>query len=891
MRRLLAQITNLFRGRSAELEAVREIESHLALIEEDLAGRGFSQQEAKMAARRAYGGVEQAKELHREARSLLWIEHLVKDMRYGVRNLLRTPGFTAIAVLTLALGIGANTAIFSVVNAVLLRPLAYRDADRLVTILHNGTGPVATANYVDWRDQSHSFEAMGGADYWSPNLTSHDASDSNPAEHIYGLKVTQNLLPLLGIKPMLGRLFLPGEDQEGAEHEVILSSRLWQRRFNGDRNMLGKAITLNGEGYTVVGVMPPSFHFAPFWATHAELWVPDAFGKSIYERGGNHLRVFARLKEGVTLAQARADMATVTSRLEKQFPATNRGVMVRPLKENVVGSIETPLLIMLGAVGFVLLIACANVAHMLLARTSDRQREIAVRVALGAGKARVMAQFLTENLLLAAIGAAAGLLLALAGTKALVELSPEYIPRVEMVAIDTRVVLFLAGITIVTALAFGLTPAMHAAAANLSDALKEGGRGDSDSVRRKQLRSFFVASEFALAFMLLVGAGLMARSFYALKAVEPGFNPHGVLSMVVSVAGTNEEKASQRAIFYRELLQKIRAVPGVEAAGGINHLPLAGDMWDRNFAIEGRPQPRPGEAPDAVYRIVMPGYFETMRLPLRSGRLISEHDDARVPGVVILNEQAAKRYWPGESPLGKRIALDTRSDGRPNFLSVIGVVANAKQLDWTADPDPEMYLAALQSVEFLGEGTNPIAAHMNYVTLVVRGDGHAGDLTSAVRQSVLSFDRNLPISQVLTMDEAVANATAQSRFEMMLLGLFAGVALILAAVGIYGVMNYSVSRRTREIGIRMSLGASRSDVLRMVLRQALGQAFIGTSAGVTGAILLSKLMMKMLYGVHPTDPLTFTGVTIVLGFAALLATGVPARKAAQIEPMRALRSE
>ncbi len=891
MRRLFARVANLFRGRSAERELAREITAHIALLQEEFERRGFSPDEAKLAARRAYGGVEQAKELHREARSLLWIEHLVKDIRYGARNLFRTPGFTAVAVLTLALGIGANTAIFGVVNAVLLRPLAYKDADRLVTVLHYGTGPVATANYIDWRDQSHSFEAMGAADHWSPNLTTSDPSDSTPAEHLYGLKVTQNLLPLLGIEPLLGRLFATGEDHEGADHEVVLSYRLWQRRFSADSNVLGKPITLNGEAYTVVGVMPPGFQFAPFWATHAELWVPDAFGRDIYDRGGNHLRVFARLKRSITLAQAQADIATVTGRLEKQYPATNRGVSVTPLKQNVVGKIETPLLLMLGAVGFVLLIACANVAHMLLARTTDRQKEIAVRVALGAGKPRVIAQFLTENLLLAAIGAAAGLLLALGGTKALVALGPAYIPRVGMVAIDTRVVIFLMCITVLTALAFGLTPALQAAAGNLSDALKEGGRGDSDGVRRNQLRSFLVASEFALAFILLIGAGLMVRSFYALQSVNPGFNPHNVLSMVVSVAGTKEEKPKLRAVFYRDLLQKIRALPGVTAAGAINHLPLAGDMWDRSFLIEGRPKPRPGESPDAVYRIVMPGYFETMRLALRRGRVISDQDDARTPGVVIINERAARDYWPGESPIGKRILIGDGSSAPPNWLTVIGVIANAKQEDWASDPYPEMYLAALRSPSFLGEGADSISPHMTYITLVVRVDGDPAGLTTAIRQSVWSFDRNLPISQVLTMDEAVADATAQPRFEMLLLGLFGVVALILAAVGIYGVMNYAVSRRTREIGIRISLGASRFDVLRMVLLQAVAQALIGTAAGVAGAVLLSKLMAKLLYGVKPTDPLTFAGVTILLGLAALLATGVPAHKAVRIEPMKALRSE
>jgi putative ABC transport system permease protein len=737
---------------------------------------------------------------------------------------------------------------------------------------------------------------MGAADAWGPNVTSIDASDGRPAEHLSGLRVTQNLLPLLGVSPLMGRLFLKGEDQEGADHEVISSYALWQRRFHGDPNILAKQMKLDGEGYSVVGVMPATFKFPPFWAAHAELWAPDTFGASIYQRGGNHLRVFARLKPGVTLAQARADMATVTGRLEKQYPATNRNVVVRPLKENVVGNIETPLKLMLGAVGFVLLIACANVAHMLLARTADRQKEIAVRVALGAGKARLLDQFLTENLLLAGMGAVTGLLLALAGTKALVTLSPAYIPRVEMMAIDGRAVLFLIGITLATALCFGLAPALHAAAGNLSDALKEGGRGDTDGVRRNRLRSFLVASEFALAFMLLIGAGLMVRSFYALQSVDTGFNPHNVLSMVVSVAGTKEADAGRREIFYRELLEKIKALPGVASVGGINHLPLEGDLWDRAFEIEGRPKPRQGEAPVAIYRIVIPGYFETMRLRVKLGRTISyqdnaKADNAKAQAVVIINECAAERYWPGESPIGKRFVIGAQDGGQPNWLTIVGVTANASLDDMVSGPFPEMYLAGLQTPAFLGEGSDPAIPHMSYITLVVRGEGDPARLTAAVQGVVRSIDNNLPISQVLSMDEAVAHATAQPRFEMLLLSLFGAVALVLAAVGIYGVMNYSVSRRTREIGIRVSLGASRADVLRMVVLHGAFQALAGTVVGLVGAILLSKLMGQLLFGVKPTDPLTFAVGTVVLGLVALLATGVPARKAMRVEPMAALRSE
>lgn len=869
----------------------REMAAHLGLLEEDYRARGLPPEEAKLAAHKAYGGIEQAKELHREARSFLTVEHIAKDVRYGARNLLRTPGFTSLAILTIALGIGANTAIFSVVNGVLLQPLAYKGADRLVTVLHNGTAPVATANYIDWRDQSHSFEAMGGADAWSPNLASPDPSDPRGAEHLYALKVTQNLLPMLGVEPLLGRLFTRGEDQPGADHEAILSYALWQRRFGGNRDVLGKAIKLNGEAYVVVGVMPRGFQFAPFWAIHTEIWVPNAFGQDIYNRGGNHLRVFARLKPGVTPAQAQADMATVTARLERQYPATNRNVRVTPLKENVVGKVETPLLMMMGAVGFVLLIACANVAHMLLARTADRQKEVAVRVALGAGRKRIVCQLLTENFLLAGTGALAGLLFAAAGTQAFLKLKPDYIPRVDGVAIDARAVIFTLCVTVVTALVFGLMPALRAASGKLSDALKEGGRGDSDGAGKSRLRSFLVVSEFALAFVLLIGAGLTIRSFYALQSIDPGFNPQHVLSSVVSVAGTQEESGARRENFYRDLLSKLRTMPGVKAAGAINHLPLAGDLWDRSFQIEGRPKPRPGEWPGAVYRIVMPGYFETMQISLRRGRTITDRDDTRSAKVVLINERAADEYWPGEPPIGKRIALAAEDGAAPDWLTVIGVVRNAKQEDWAANPYPEMYLAALQTPEFLGLGTGGIGTHMNYITLVVRGEGDPAKLTSAMRQTIWSIDRNLTISQVTTMTEAIHDATAQPRFEMLLLGLFGTVALILAAIGIYGVMNYSVSRRTREIGIRLSLGASRADVLRMVIRQGMIQALAGTIAGLAGAIFLTKLMGKMLYGVKPTDAATFVGVSLLLIAAAVLAASIPAQRAAKIEPVRALRAE
>ena len=878
---LARRLRMLFRGEQFNRDLRDEMDLHLELRQQEQVDRSLSAEDARSAARRRFGNATLLREVSGDAWGWNWLDQLAQDLRYGARGMLRTPGFTIVAVIALALGIGSSTAIFSVVNAVLLRPLAYKDPDRLVTILHQGSDPVAAANYIDWRDQSRSFETMSAAQYWSPNLTG-----SDPPEHLYGLQVVQSLLPMLGVEPLLGRLFVSGEDQKGAEHEVVLSYRLWQRRFAGDRSVLGKAVTLNGEAYTVIGVMPREFKFAPFWATRAELWVPLAFGEGIHNRGGNSLRIFARLKPGVPLTQARAEMATITTRLERQYPGTNRDVVVTPLKENVVGKIETPLLVLLGAVGFVLLIACANVAHMLLARAAARQREIAVRAALGARRGRVIRQFLTESLLLAAMGAAAGFLLALGGIHALVALSPANIPQVETVAMDARIVLFMLGVTALTSVAFGLAPAMQASVVNLTGALKEGGRGGSDGIRRNRLRSFLVASEFALALMLLIGAGLMIRSFMALESIDPGFNPHNVLSMVVSVAGSKEAELNRRGIFYRQLLDRVRTLPGVESVGGINHLPLAGDIWGWSFAIEGRPKPRPGEFPMGVYRIAMPGYFRTMRLPLVRGRDIAATDDASAEGVVIINERAAASYWPGEDPIGKRITFDGDSNP-PTWLTVIGIARDAKQNDWAAPPYPEVYLAALQNRDFLGDA----GSHIAYITLVVRTAGDPGALANTVKNTVWSFDRNLPVSEVLTMDAVVADANEGPRFEMLLLAVFAAVALALAAVGIYGVMSYSVSRRTHEIGIRLSLGASRADVLRLVVRQGMALALAGSLAGMVGALLLSRLMTNMLYGVRPTDPFIFAGVATVLGLVALVATYVPAWRATRIDPMTALRYE
>ena len=878
--------TAIVRRARMEHHMDEEMHFHIDAYAADLVSRGVPRQEALRQARLEFGGLETIKEECRDAVGVSFLETVFQDVRHGMRAMLRMPAFTAIAVIVLALGIGANTSIFSVVDAVLLRPLPYRDSGRLVTILMNGEGPVSVANYIDWRDQGHSFSAMGAADYWSPNLTGIDAP-----ENVTGLKVTQNLFPMLGIEPMLGRLFVEGEDKDGADREVILSYRLWQRRFSGDRKVLGKPIELDGNSYIVIGVMPQGFQFAPFWATKAELWVPNAFGARIHNRGGNSLRIFARLNEGVSFAQARSEIASITARLEQQYPGSNRNVVVTPLKEKVVGPIETPLLVLLGAVAFVLLMTCANVAHMMLARAATRQKEVAVRAALGAGRKRIVRQFLTESLLLGGLGGVAGLVLAVIATRALIAISPNNIPRVQTVSIDLRAALFHFSATVLISVGFGLAPALQASSVNVNDTLKEAGRGNSEGLRSSQLRSLLVISEFALALMLLVAAGLMVRTFAALEAVDPGFDPHNVVSMLVSVSGSREENPGRRGIFYRQLLERVRALPGVQAAGAINHLPLAGDLWGWNFAIEARPKPRPGEAPGAVYRIVTPGYFAAMRLPLVRGRDITDADNATAPGVVIINEQAVRQYWPGEDPIGKRVCFDDDTTNPSAWLTVIGIAKDAKQDSWTDRASPEAYLAAFQNHDYLGDSGSQASKHMNYITLVARSAGDLGATASAMKRTAWSFDRNLTISQVVTMEGVVADANAPTRFEMLLLTLFAAVALVLAAVGIYGVISYSASRRTHEIGVRMSLGATRRDVLRLVVRQGMWLALVGSVTGIAGALLFSRLMTKLLFGVQPTDPATYVAMATGLGLVAIVACCIPAGRAMRIDPAAALRYE
>jgi len=880
--RLTSLWRNLVHRGQKERDLDEEIRAYAAILEDEHAARGLPPEEARRQALIEVGGMEQVKEHVREVRTGALLETVGQDVRYGVRTLARTPGFTVAAVLALALGIGATTAIFSVVDAVLLRPLPYDRPDRLAVVLTRGTGPVAPGNFLDWRRDASSFERMGAAEAWGTNL----GGDGRP-EHVEGVRVTSDIFPLLGVQPQLGRTFSADEDQAGRGQVVVLGHRLWQRRFGADAAVVGRSITLDGVPHVVVGVMPKGFEFPPFWATGAELWAPLPLAERAGSRNGQSLRTFARLAPGASLEKARAEMATITGRLEREYPGTNRNVVVRGLDDIVVGDVRSALLILLGAVGFVLLIACANVAHMLLARASARHKEVALRAALGASRARVIRQLLTESIVLAAVGGMAGVALAAAVLRALIAISPGNLPRLETAGLDPRVLAVTVVVSLVTGIAFGLAPALQASRFDLTGALREGERGSTAGAGRHRLRRLLMASELALALVLLVGAGLMIRTFVALRRFDPGFDPRRVVTAVVSLKGSRSEEPGRRLTFYREVLDRVRALPGVVSASAINHLPLAGDVWGFPFQVEGQPPSAPGESPSAAFRVVLPGYFQAIGLPLVRGRDFTDDDRLGTPGTVIVNEWLAQRYWPGADPIGKRMTLDDL-DQNPEWLTVVGVARNAARGQWAAAPDEEMYLPLLQSRLYLEREGGPFS----FLTLVARtSTDQPAALGPSLRTAVWSVDGNVAVSEVQTMEEVVAAATSSPRFYLLLLGSFAAAALILAALGIYGVMSYSVAQRRNEIGIRMALGARRGDVLRLVMREAVGVVAIGGGIGLAVALLLTRLMGALLYGVGATDPITFVGVGALLALVALLATYVPARRAIRVDPLQALRTE
>jgi predicted permease len=796
-----------------------------------------------------------------------------QDIRFALRGLRRNPGFAVVAVATLALGIGANSAIFSVVQAVLLRPLPYHEPERLVTVLQDGRGPVSPANLLDLRAQNSVFEQLGAAQAWQATLTG-----AGPPEAVKALQLTANLFSVLGVPAARGRTFVAGDEAPGAARVVVIGHQLWQRRFGGDPGLLGRALVINGESHTVVGIMPPSFQFAPFWIMQTELWVPLDLQSRRADRSGASLRLFARRPPAVTLAQAQAQIDTLTRRLAQQFPEDNTGLRLQvvPLHDRAVGQIRRALLVLLGCVSLVLLIACANVANLTLARASARRQEIAVRASLGASRARLVRQLLTESVVLALAGGALGLLLAASGVDLLMALAPAGLPGVHTIALDGPVLGFTLAVALGTGLVFGLAPALTLTRADPGAGLRDGGRGATDGARRNRLRSLLVVSEVALALVLLVGAGLLLRSFQRLIALDPGFDPRHVLSAVIPLVDPRYQEPARRAAFYQDLVGRVRALPGVEAAGAINHLPIGGDVWGFSYTVEGLPPPAPGETPNAVYRTIAPGYLRALGMSLLAGRDFHAGDRPDSPGVVIVNQAFARRAWPGQDPLGKRIRVE---DGGPNPREVVGLVKDVRERDWTAQPPPEMYLAFLQNPPTRG------------LTLVVRAAGDPLTLAPAIERQVWAVDRNLPVVQVRSMDQVVAQAVGQPRFNLLLLNAFAALALLLAAVGIYGVMAYAVHRRTQELGIRLALGAPASHLRRLVVGQGMALAAVGVALGLVAALSTTHIMRAMLFEVTPTDPLVFGVIAALLLAVAFLATYLPARRATRIDPMLALRAE
>jgi putative ABC transport system permease protein len=797
-------------------------------------------------------------------------------MRYGARMLLKKPGFTLIAVITLALGIGANAAIFSVVNAVLLRPLPFKDPDRLMLIRETKIPQfpefsVSPGNFLDWRNQNTVFERLVAFNGVSFNMVG-----TGDPEQIRGMKVTDGFFAMLGAQPQLGRDFLPEEDQPGRNNVVILSNGLWQRRFGGDPKILNQALTLSGQSYTVIGVMPATFRFG---GPDLDLWTPMAFtAREAQIHGGHWLSAIGRLKPGATENQARAEMVAIAGRLAAQYPDANTGwsVKLMPLLDYIVRDIKPALVVLLCAVAFVLLIACANVANLLLARAAGRQKEIAIRTALGAGRARIIRQLLTESVLLALLGGAGGLGLAKWGMDLLLKLAPEDLPRMSDVALDGRALAFTAAVTLLTGLIFGLVPALQSSRPNLNETMNETGRGSTEGRRRQLVRGALVVLEVASALVLLVSSGLLIKSFWRLQQVDPGFNPDNTLTLSVSLPRSKYPEEPQQVAFFQQLLEKVRALPGVQAAGATNPLPMAGDTV-LGFVVQGRPPLPPGASQSTNYYSVSADYFKAMGIRLLRGRLISERDVKEAPHVAVINETMAKKIFPDEDPIGKRITFDG-GEANPDWYEIVGVVGDVKQygLD-QATP--------MQTYEPYTQQTYP------FMTLVARASGDPTKLTAAIRNAVLELDKEQPIANIRTLDRILSTSTAQQRFSTLLLGVFAAVAMSLAAVGIYGVLSHAVTQRTPEIGIRMALGAARGDVLRLVVGAGMRLAMIGVAAGLAVAFGLTRLMSALLFGVSPTDPMIFGLIPLLIVIVALLACYIPARRATKVDPLVALRIE
>ena len=801
------------------------------------------------------------------------MESLIKDLRYGVRSLLKRPAFTAVAVITLALGIGANTTLFSFINGILLRPLPYKDPAHLVVL--DETAPkqgiesfaVSYPNFVDWRAQNQVFEDIG-----IYNEGSYSLSGAGDPEQIPGAPISHGLLEVLGVLPALGRTITADEDRPETNNVVLISNHIWVHRFGSSPDVLGQTLIVSGRPRTIIGVMPPGFKFPE----RAELWVPMALNEKIFTRTDHGLGAIARLKPNVTLEQAQSEMNLIARRIEEQHPVTNEGlgVNVFPLRTRLAADYRDALLILLGVVLFVLLIACANVANLLLARSSVRQHEFALRAALGASRSRIVRQMLTECALLCAAGATLGVLLAVWGKSLLLAVVPEDMPFWMKFDLDLRVLGFTLAISFLTIILFGIAPALQSARTDLNNILKEGGRGAGSS--RNRLRSLLVVAEVALSFVLLAGAGLMVRSLAKLEGVQSGINPERVLTVEVPLPRAKYPKPEQASTFFGQLIERVETLPGASSVAAASGLPLR-SRWGRSLTVEGWSVLSVGQAPMINHVVVTPNYFRTMGIPLLEGRDISEADAAGSTRVTVVDERLARQYWPNESAVGKRIRFGPPEDNEP-WHTVVGVVGAVRHERLDRDTRQSIYVSYLQI---------PVRG----MAVAIRAAGDPESLGKAIRKEVLALDKDQPVTNMMTMDAVISRSVWQQRFYTILFGVFAVLALVLASVGIYGVMTYAVARRTQEIGIRMALGARAVDVLKLIIRNGMALITVGVVIGLIGAVALTRLLTTLLFGVTPTDTVTFAVISAVLIVVALLACYLPARRAAKVDPLVALRYE
>jgi putative ABC transport system permease protein len=866
---LVARLLGLVRERQFDADSARELESHLQLHIDDNLRAGMSPDEARRDALVKLGGFEQAQQICRDQRGFLFLESLLHDLRFAVRTLRKSPGFTAVAVLTLALGIGANTAIFSVINGVLLRPLPYENPQEIVVMKDNESLP----NVMDIQRQGRAF-SLGGA----INAQPIDYTNGPEPLQIHVGLVNSGFFEILGVPPMRGRIFSEAEDVRGGPRLAVVSYPFWQGYLGGDPNAVGRLIVLGGNSYAVIGVMPKTF-VSP--REHADvfisLWVADS--GTAADRDVHSMHTYWRLKKGVPLKQAQADIAAIHNWLAEQFPDEEkaRSMQLIPLRESVVGDVRPALLVLFGAVGLVLLIACANFASLLIARGFARRQEMLIRAALGAGHGRLIRKSLTESVLLSFSGGAAGLLFAQWGTRMLLALTPEELRWLNGIHMDSRVLLFVLAASVLTGIIFGMAPALLAARTDVAAALNEGGRSKTASASGHRIRKILVTTEVAFALVLLVGAGLLIKGFSRLRSVDPGFNPDGVLTMFLQLPETRYAEIPKQTQFRRELLARLNSLPGVQT-GMITDIPLGGNYVGHSFVIDGRPPIPNGEEPNVQTLSVMGDYFRVMQIPLRAGRDFTAMDREGQPLVAVVNEELVRQFFPRDNPVGSRIHW-ARDIGPPHWMTVVGVVADVKHSGLNQPTDPAVYTTLLQSEERWKRRMN----------LAFRSDNSSSGLVEEVKAQVWSVDSQIPVSDVQTMAQRMAVSLAEQRFYMILLGAFAALALILAGVGIYGVVAYTASQSTHEIGIRMALGAQRRDVLRLIVAEGAKLTFVGTLIGIVGALALTRVMSSLLFEVKPGDPAIFAAVAILLALVAFAACYIPARRATQVDPMVALR--